>query len=265
MKKCFVVSILFVFMGLVLLGSCSQEDNPVLSSSETSASTTYVDNMASDEFTELGKIPKEYLESMDNVEKEAWLKLSTKYLIKKNTFCSEFYKKHKADIIERITFLYDIAVKKNVKPTYLSFIWADRETEKKNLRLINEVDTADTVDPPLDIDSGYVDYKKKEWYSTTSCEVYSNVMMGITMTIRLDFKVIEYGNTIEMESLGSCYYSLYPFDATYQGLYDLYIDEDYLAHCNANGKIYVKSQYFRVNHYSTCDLLEHYKNTKPQY
>lgn len=82
-----------VFVGLLSLFSCSQDDNAsFVNPSKTFSMSTFVGNRISDEYVELGNIPEEYLEGMDEAEKEAWNRLSTKYYIKKNVFGSVFIK-----------------------------------------------------------------------------------------------------------------------------------------------------------------------------
>lgn len=157
MRKFILYSIPFFFISMMLLLSCSENANDVLTPPKVSSITTYVDENVSLDYAELGKLPDIYTKGMDKEEKEAWEKLSTKYRIKKNALSSKFYQEHKAEIIERIKFLYQYAVDKNLPPTKLSFIWADKETAIKPLRLLNGNDSIDVDGPDVDSDSGYVD------------------------------------------------------------------------------------------------------------
>ena len=155
MRKFVLYSIPFFFISMMVLFSCSENANDVLTTPKVSSITTYVDENVSLDYAELGKLPDVYTKGMDKEEKEAWEKLSTKYRIKKNALSSKFYQEHKAEIIERIKFLYQYAVDKNLPPTKLSFIWADKETAIKPLRLLNGNDSIDVDGPDVDSDSGY--------------------------------------------------------------------------------------------------------------
>ena len=73
----------------MLLLSCSENANDVLTTPKVSSITTYVDENVSLDYAELGKLPDVYTKGMDKEEKEAWEKLSTKYRINKNAFSNE--------------------------------------------------------------------------------------------------------------------------------------------------------------------------------
>ena len=92
-KKIFAI-IAFFFMVIMLVVSCSQDDNNVLNSSVTSTKAACVENNVVNDYAELGKIPEESAKVMDEAEREAWQKLSTKYYIKENVFHSAFYQEH---------------------------------------------------------------------------------------------------------------------------------------------------------------------------
>ena len=262
-KKIFAI-IAFFFMVIMLVVSCSQDDNNVLNSSVTSTKAACVENNVVNDYAELGKIPEESAKVMDEAEREAWQKLSTKYYIKKNVFHSAFYQKHKAEILKRISFLYDYAVKKNAQPSYLSFIWAEKEITAKAMRLFDDNDSTATGGSSTDIDadSGYVDSpSKKEYYATVTCEAYN--YNGIRMEVSLPYKVTEDEYRVTIEATGSSSYEVYPVYASFSGSATIDIEEN-VACCWVYGDISYYYRKYNVNYYSTCDLLKHFKETKPQ-
>lgn len=271
MKKSFILSIPIFFIGLMLFGSCSQDDCTMLAPSKTSSMSVYMKNKVFEDYTELGKIPEEYAKTMDVAEREAWQKLSTKYYIKKNAFSSKFYQKHKADILKRIDFLYQLAVKKDAEPSYLSFIWADRETAlKKALRLMNYEDSTVIGDstiieePPIGTDTAYIDNPppRKVTYGTVECVVYRNSDGNQYMGVYADYKVIEERHTITIEPDGNSYYQLFPFSAGFNGIADLFIDKNGIATCSTHGEFRVGDQRYPVRYYGTFDLIEHWRNSQ---
>ena len=83
MRKFILYSIPFFFISMMLLLSCSENANDVLTTPKVSSITTYVDENVSLDYAELCKLPDVYTKGIDKEEKEAWEKLSTKYRIKK--------------------------------------------------------------------------------------------------------------------------------------------------------------------------------------
>lgn len=225
--------------------------------------STFVGNRISDEYVELGNIPEEYLEGMDEAEKEAWNRLSTKYYIKKNVFGSVFYQKHKADILERINFLYECAVKKNYQPSNLSFVWADRESAlKKTYRIVNEDDTLGIEEPPIGSDSGYVDDSNiKTTYCNAECTAFSNNYDSEMIIVGMNYKVIEKGNQTSFEELGT-YTRLYPEYAWFSGDSKVGIEDSYIGHCVVKGDFHVGYRTYKVNFDSRVDLMYQWNHNK---
>lgn len=251
-----------VFVGLLSLFSCSQDDNAsFVNPSKTFSMSTFVGNRISDEYVELGNIPEEYLEGMDEAEKEAWNRLSTKYYIKKNVFGSVFYQKHKADISERINFLYECAVKKNYQPSNLSFVWADRESAlKKTYRIVNEDDTLGIEEPPIGSDSGYVDYPtRRETHCNAECTVFSRNLGSEYMKMGINYTVIESGYSIQIEKEDT-YTEVCPSYAWFSGYSNINLEEGSVARCFVYGQFHVRSQSYNVNCASSIDLIDAWNN-----
>lgn len=264
MRKIVLYSIPFFFINVMLLLSCSENANDVLTTPQTSSVTTCAEENASLDYAELGKLPEVYTKVMDKEEKEAWEKLSTKYRIKKNALSSKFYQEHKAEIIERIKFLYQYAVDKDLPPSNLSFIWADKETAKKSLRLFSGSDSTDIDGPSVDSDSGYVDNPNiKRYYTTVSRTVYSNYNRGISMKVSLPYEVVEDGYYVSIEATALSTYELEPTNAYFSGYAGMTISNR-VAVCTAKGQIYYNYWKYPVEDYSTFDLYEHYRTNKPQ-
>lgn len=264
MKKNVSYCIQCLFVGLLLFCSCSQDDSAVFESPSTSVALAVSDgNQMADEYFGLGKIPDEYTQSMDEAEKEAWHKLSTTYYIKKNAFNTDYYKTHKKDVIDRINYLYKDAVKKKLKPSYLSFVWADKEEASKTFRLAALNDSTSTEYPPVDLDSGYVEVEEKVYNGKASCRVYNNSYAGVTMYVCLYYKVTENGNSVTVEQNGECSHEVYPFNANFIGIIYMDIEEGHIARCAVSGYIYVNSRKYSVNASSSIDLYEDWKNNKP--
>lgn len=264
MRKFILYSISFFFISMMLLLSCSENANDVLTIPKVSSITTYVDENVSLDYAELGKLPDVYTKGMDKEEKEAWEKLSTKYRIKKNALSSKFYQEHKAEIIERIKFLYQYAVDKNLPPTKLSFIWADKETAIKPLRLLNGNDSIDVDGPDVDSDSGYVDKPNvKSYYVSVYCTAYGDYNRGISITVSLPYEVVEDGYYVSIEATGPSTYTLEPTNAYFSDYADMTI-RDRVALCQIKGEIYYNYWKYPVSDYSTYDLYERFKKYKPQ-
>lgn len=263
MKKNVFYSIQCLFVGLLLLCSCSQDDCTVLNSQTKSALSVSGGNQMPDEFIGLGKIPDEYTQTMDDAEKEAWQKLSTKYYVKKNAFNSDYYKKHKKEILDRINYLYEYAVKKELKPSYLSFVWADKETASKTFRLAALNDSTSTEYPPVDVDSGYVEGVERVYSGKASFRVYNNSYAGVSMDVNMNYKVTENGNNVTIEQDGDYSYEVYPFNGYFIGIINANIEEVRVARCVVSGYIYVNSRKYPVNASLSTDLYEYWKHNKP--
>ena len=115
MRKFILYSISFFFISMMLLLSCSENANDVLTTPKVSSITTYVDENVSLDYAELGKLPDVYTKGMDKEEKEAWEKLSTKYRIKKNALSSKFYQASQAQRQMETTMRAQRANIKNLK------------------------------------------------------------------------------------------------------------------------------------------------------
>lgn len=58
MKKFILYSIPFFFINVMLLFSCSEKTNDMLTTAKASSVTTYVEENVSLDYTELGKLPE---------------------------------------------------------------------------------------------------------------------------------------------------------------------------------------------------------------
>lgn len=210
------------------------------------------------EYMMLGSIPTVYTQFMEKEEKDAWTRLSTKFYIKKNVLNSTFYKEHKEGIIKRINFLYEYAVENNLRPSLLSFKWADEE--KDNIRMYaDESDTTSTVNPPTVEDSignGNSD-KQLIANNSTTCHVFNRGYFydNYYMDVCANYKAYRQNDKITFEPNGNSFIIISPSTASFSGTAFMSIMEEGFAVCYVDGSYHAGYFVQRLEHIETHDLL----------
>lgn len=239
---------------LTLFVACSEGDSQ-LQVGNVAMQSAQIADFEERGFLPLNGLPMETLVTMDRAERSAWQKLSSRFYVSKAALSSEYYRLHKSEVLQRITFIYDYAVQHSLSPAPLSFIWEDKGDASKVATYSYEPeDTMGIPIPPEETDSAG-NLVIRDYGGETTATYTVDAYKGYEIKCSAQFRAYVTAYATHFEQLSSSY-KLYPSFSTFSGVAGITIPESGFARLSVYGTFRYKIDTISVNYVGFYDLCE---------